>query len=208
MDGKIETNPNPTIIRFDIPVININDSEIIKVNQEISNMFQNLEKEIKSWPNKINDTVYYCYNNNQNKYCGQELAEIDSKIHNDDKYLIIQIITTSGTYHGSGTINKTYYTVSKDTYKLLSKEELLKKFNTTEEQMIKLVKDYFSKKLDADVYKDQEQYLDDSMQYTVYKDKLLITFDWFTGSGSSELLSDGKQIIEINYDEFDENYFK
>ena len=176
-------------ISFSYPVIDINSSEIKKVNKLISKMYKENYK-----TNFETSAEFSCVaiKKNDKYYGGSHILFNSYKISENEKFLSIVIVSKAYTECAGGDISYDGFVIDKHTKKLLSNKEILKMFNAENDEKIFI--DKYNE--DAEIFENDKINNIEDAKILIYNNKLMISI---VGNGESLLqYNNGK--LEDYYD--------
>ncbi len=198
------------MINIEYIIINYDTDSINKFNQENKEYADKLLKSYYDLLNNTNpeDMDCACIKDNDKYGCSDHLDSLEYKVKETSKYLLVEKAEYAYTFCATGFVGFNYYTIDKDSKKVLSNEDILKEFNYNDQDVKSKLKaailDYYYDEEDEDASaitpadtKELENWVN-SANYLIYNDSFYITCSTMAGDTNDYYKYDGTNIKKVN----------
>ena len=131
---------NENNISFDYPQLDINTDEVKKINDSIKSMYEKDYNELFTTKNKLENYSddLFLFKKNEAYYGSGDLWIPEYSVVDEDKYIYISFTNTQYCKCSGSTESYSYF-IDKNTKKVLTKSEIVKLFNLSEQEVINTV---------------------------------------------------------------------
>lgn len=170
LDDKKTLDGNKIVLSY--PVININTSSVVNVNNQIKNVFENIENEFKN----RQDNGCICVKTKDYYYCDEHIIKPEFKVYEDNKFITVVIRKSGLTHCASGSSNDTIYTVSKKDGKVFNDNDILSYFGYNRDFINRELSKYIQSLYQTDISTELED-ISNSLKFAINNGKLILGYN-------------------------------